>query len=101
MTLRDLHGLTYDEIAQILDSPESTVKSRINRARQALRNILSSKTELYSMNTSNNVKGGLEMMNCADVRENISAYADNELSVNERKAFEEHISSCAGCKKRA
>lgn len=39
------------------------------------------------------------MMNCADVRENISAYADNELSVNERKAFEEHISSCAGCKK--
>lgn len=51
------------------------------------------------MNTSNNVKGGLEMMNCADVRENISAYADNELSVNERKAFEEHISSCAGCKK--
>jgi len=34
------------------------------------------------------------MMNCADVRENISAYADDELSAGERQLFEEHISSC-------
>jgi uncharacterized protein YdcH (DUF465 family) len=39
------------------------------------------------------------MMNCADVRENISAYADDELSASERRSFEEHISSCPGCRK--
>lgn len=39
------------------------------------------------------------MMNCADVRENISAYADDELSASERKSFEEHISSCPECRK--
>src|SRR5690606_5529917 len=51
------------------------------------------------MIASNNVKGGLEMMVCADVRENISAYADGELSADERKSFEEHISSCPECRK--
>lgn len=39
------------------------------------------------------------MMNCADVRENISAYADDELSASERKLFEEHVSSCPECRK--
>lgn len=39
------------------------------------------------------------MMVCADVRENISAYADGELSADERKSFEEHISSCPECRK--
>lgn len=38
------------------------------------------------------------MTSCADVRENISAYADNELSASERESFEEHISRCPSCR---
>ena len=38
------------------------------------------------------------MTSCADVRENISAYADNELDINERQLFEEHISNCPSCR---
>jgi RNA polymerase sigma-70 factor (ECF subfamily) len=38
--LRDLQGLEYREISQVLDIPEGTVKSRINRGRAELGKIL-------------------------------------------------------------
>lgn len=45
--LRDIQGFSYEEIAQMLQCPEGTIKSRINRARQALKNILQNKRELF------------------------------------------------------
>ena len=38
--LRDLHGLEYSEIRTVLEVPEGTVKSRINRGRIELARIL-------------------------------------------------------------
>ncbi len=40
VVLRDLHGMDYAEIAKALECPEGTVKSRLSRARLALRGIL-------------------------------------------------------------
>jgi RNA polymerase sigma-70 factor (ECF subfamily) len=40
--LRDLEGLDYHEIQQVLEVPEGTVKSRINRGRIELARVLDS-----------------------------------------------------------
>ena len=40
IVLRDIHGFSYDEISEILNCSIGTVKSRINRSRLRLREIL-------------------------------------------------------------
>ena len=47
IVLRDIEGLSYDEIAQIINVAPGTVKSRINRARKALQKLLEKDRELF------------------------------------------------------
>lgn len=48
LVLSDIEQLSYDEVSSILKIPNGTVKSRLNRARNALRKKLSDKRELFS-----------------------------------------------------
>lgn len=47
ITLSDIEGLSYEEMANILKCPIGTVKSRLNRARNALKKKLLKKRELF------------------------------------------------------
>lgn len=47
IVLRDIQGFSYDEIAQMLDANVGTIKSRISRGRERLRDILSGQAELF------------------------------------------------------
>lgn len=56
--LRDVSGLSYSEIAETLEISEGTVKSRLSRARLALRNVLYKRGNLLRSPASKKTKGG-------------------------------------------
>jgi RNA polymerase sigma-70 factor (ECF subfamily) len=47
LVLFDLNGFSYEEIADIVGIPLGTVKSRLNRARLALRDVIEPHAELF------------------------------------------------------
>jgi RNA polymerase sigma-70 factor (ECF subfamily) len=53
ITLREMEGLSYEEIAQVMDCPIGTVRSRIFRAREAI----DGKLEPLLDASSHNVEG--------------------------------------------
>ena len=48
IVLRDVQGLSYEEIAAMLNLNLNTVKSRISRGRMSLRKMLSARPELFT-----------------------------------------------------
>ncbi|WP_066634489.1 RNA polymerase sigma factor [Desulfolucanica intricata] len=57
LILREIQGLSYEELAEVLDCTLGTVKSRLSRARLALKEIISAEPELLSTGYRHKKKG--------------------------------------------
>lgn len=58
VVLRDMQGFSYEEISEIIDVPLGTVKSRIKRARENIKEYLIKTGNFFSQISSNEVKEG-------------------------------------------
>ena len=54
IVLRDVRGMSYEELASVLRLPLGTVKSRLKRAREKLMKLLSADAELFGRGNVNN-----------------------------------------------
>lgn len=57
LVLRDFEDISYEEIGSMLSLPLGTVKSRIKRAREKIKKILSEEAELFSDKSVNEYEG--------------------------------------------
>ena len=90
IVLRDLQDIPYEEVARLLEVPVGTVKSRLHRARQALKSQLA--TYFYA---------GRKAVNCAEVQAQLLEYLDTSLDRISTKHVEIHLSSCPPCRAEA
>ena len=94
--LRDLEELEYREIAQVLNVPEGTVKSRLNRGPRGIGANLA-EAEGRDMMTSR----GSERMYCSDVEILLAEYVDGTLPGKRSPRWRSHLASCAECRELA
>lgn len=82
LVLRDIEGLSAAEVATVVDSSVSAVKSRLHRARRALRDALGTPTAPPG---------------CPDIVEMFSRKLEDELDADICAQMEAHLASCERC----
>lgn len=89
LVLRDVEGLSAPEVAEVLGLSVDAVKSRLHRARQALRDKLEPWFEQSSPGPG-----------CPDVVALLSRYQEGDVTSEVCKTMEAHVDGCSECAKR-
>jgi RNA polymerase sigma-70 factor (ECF subfamily) len=90
--LRFYWKLSYADVAQILEIPLGTVKSRLDLAIKTLRQALEKQERCPCRMPDVEVT-----MNCEMVQSFLVSYLDNETTPSERVLIQAHLSGCAAC----
>jgi RNA polymerase sigma-70 factor (ECF subfamily) len=88
LVLRDVEGFTAPEVGRVLGLQPGAVKSRLHRARKALRERL---TPMLSE------LGGAEESGCPDVLDMLSHHLEGELAPEVCVDMERHLETCPSC----
>ena len=89
LVLRELHGFSYAEIAQILDISLSNVKVMIHRARGAFQEAYGTKLLLED-----------PAGECQEVASLLPILHDHEVTIDQERLVKEHLKTCEACQKR-
>ena len=89
IVLRELEGLSYNEIAHAIDAPVGTVMSRLSRGRAELREAL------------DGASPRMNPMQCRDAHEALNSLIDGETAAEQQQAAAVHLASCPMCTARA
>ena len=89
IVLRDVEGLSTDEVARIMKSSATTVRSQISSARKKIR--------IYCQQHQTGIRRGEGAMNCKQLDELLPLYAGRDLDEKRARLVSEHIQICSAC----
>jgi RNA polymerase sigma-70 factor, ECF subfamily len=93
LILRDVEGLTAPEVAQVLGVGVDAVKSRLHRARVAVRERLAP-----LMEHGDTVTAHVSAPACPDIVPIFSRYVEGEIGPDECARMQAHVDSCPRCR---
>lgn len=93
LLLRDVEGLTAPEVAKVLGLRVDAVKSRLHRARVAVRERLAPLLTGTPAGGPRAARAG----GCPDIVPVFSRYVEGEIGPEECARMQEHVASCARC----
>ena len=91
LILRDVEGLTAPEVASVLSIGVDAVKSRLHRARLAVRE------RLAPLLVPSEPPG---QAGCPDLVPVLSQYLEGDIGADQCAAMEKHVAGCARCQAR-
>ena len=106
LVLHDMEELTTDQVAQILDLQQGTVRIRLHRARLSVRKemsrILSGATENVGNGRAKKARGARAVSKrrpdeCTDLFANLSEYLDGRVEPVTCEEMRSHIEACPAC----